>query len=251
MAAELDAVNADRLLRALAAARGWIERGTSGYRIAAWDGPRKYGGIDARWIAEGLRQGWLAPGQMEGRTVLLLTAAGKRQAHGADVESESESGKQVLETKLVGVAGGEAVYATVNVAESPLAWLRSRAGGLALTRAEFDAGERLRDDYTLAQMSPRVTADWSKPLTDRYSGNSGEAVSHSALAARERVRKALSSVGPGLSDVLLSVCCFLQGLEESEKRLQWPRRSAKLVLKFALQRLAAHYGLARSGGEAA
>jgi hypothetical protein len=243
MAFEAGIVNSDRLIKALAASRGWIVKDMSGYRIVSWDGERRGGAIDGRWIAQCLRHGWLAPGQADGRTVLLLTAQGRRQEQSIDAVSD---GKQVLETKLVGVAEGEAVYATVNVAESPLAWLRSRAGGQALTQIEFEAGERLRDDYTIAGMSPRVTADWSRPLVDRQSGNGRETVSLSALAARDRVNKALASVGPGLSDVLLSVCCFLHGLEESEKRLQWPRRSAKLVLKFALQRLAVHYGLSRS-----
>jgi hypothetical protein len=250
MAFETDIVNPDRLVRALATARGWIARDTGGCRIIAWDGSRRGVAVDGRWIAQALRQGWLAPGQVEGRTVLLLTAEGRRHAQSFDAVAE-DSSKQVLETKLVGVAEGEAVYATVNVAESPLAWLRSRAGGHALTQTEFEAGERLRDDYTIAGMAPRVTADWSRPLVDRQSGNGRETLSLSALAARDRVRKALTSVGPGLSDVLLSVCCFLHGLEESEKRLQWPRRSAKLVLKFALQRLAEHYGLARADSKIA
>jgi hypothetical protein len=243
MAFDADLVSPERLVRALAAARGWIERTPSGYRIASWDRQPRGLAVDGRWIAHALRQAWLAPGQVDGRTVLLLTAAGREQAQ--SFEDAAGDRKQVLETKLVGVADGEALYATVNMAESPLAWLRSRAGGHALTQMEFEAGERLRDDYTIAQLSPRVTADWSRPLVDRYSGNGREAVGITAIAARERVHKALSSAGPGLSDVLISVCCFLHGLEESEKRLQWPRRSAKLVLKFALQRLALHYGMAQ------
>ena len=61
--------------------------------------------------------------------------------------------------------------------------------------------------------------------------------------ARDRVMAALSSLGPGLSDVALRVCCFLEGLEACERRMGWSARSGKVVLKLSLQRLADHYGL--------
>ena len=66
----------------------------------------------------------------------------------------------------------------------------------------------------------------------------------SAHAARARVAAALCAVGPEFENILLDTCCFLLGVEESESRYGWPRRSAKLVLKLALSALARHY----SGG---
>ncbi|MDA0924619.1 MAG: DUF6456 domain-containing protein, partial [Proteobacteria bacterium] len=60
-------------------------------------------------------------------------------------------------------------------------------------------------------------------------------------AARARVSDALDDLGPGLADVVLRVCCFLEGLESAEKRLGWSARSGKIVLKIGLQRLLAHY----------
>ncbi len=52
----------------------------------------------------------------------------------------------------------------LNEAESPLGWLKSRKdrnGSPLLTGQQYEAGERLRADYWFAQMSPRVTANWS------------------------------------------------------------------------------------------
>ena len=59
-----------------------------------------------------------------------------------------------------------------------------------------------------------------------------------------RVAKAMEALGPGLSDIVFRVCCFLEGLETAEKRLGWSARSGKVVLKIALERLAPHYGIA-------
>jgi hypothetical protein len=52
----------------------------------------------------------------------------------------------------------------VNAAETPLGWLRNRKDGDGrplLTEAEYEAGERLREDFTKAGLTARVTADWS------------------------------------------------------------------------------------------
>lgn len=73
----------------------------------------------------------------------------------------------------------------------------------------------------------------------------GPDIKDSIIAARERVRRALSSVGPDLAGVLIDVCCYLKGLEASEKASGWPQRSGKIILQIALRQLARHYGLLR------
>lgn len=140
----------------------------------------------------------------------------------------------------------------VNLAETPLGWLRRRKGsnGKALiSQTQFEAGEKLRADFTSAQMTQRVTADWSVQLDgNRRNANEGLNVSEKALAARQRFYKALDAVGPGLAEPLVDVCCYLSGLEDAERRMGWPQRSGKVVLAIALERLADYYGFNGSSG---
>ena len=100
-----------------------------------------------------------------------------------------------------------------NLAESPVAVLgrrRDKDGKPFLETPLVEAAERLREDFELAQMGPRV-----------------------ALALRD--------LGPGLGDVALRVCCFLEGIEAAERRMGWAARSGKIVLRIALMRLRKHY----------
>lgn len=133
----------------------------------------------------------------------------------------------------------------VNLAESPLTLLarrRDRDGVPFLTEAMVAAGERLREDFELAQLAPRVAQNWERFLTgggDRgqfrdTSGGGGE-------RARDRVAAALRDLGPGLGDMVLRVCCFLEGVEAAEQTLGWSARSGKIVLRIALMRLQRHY----------
>lgn len=133
----------------------------------------------------------------------------------------------------------------IDPAESPLVWLARRTGrdGRPLVDAtRLAAGERLRADFTRAGLTPRVTSRWSE-----VAGTAGpDAFGDMVLAAKQRLSRALSAVGPELSGVLLDVCCFLKGLELVERERCWPARTAKVVLGLALDRLAAHYGLSSS-----
>jgi hypothetical protein len=51
----------------------------------------------------------------------------------------------------------------------------------------------------------------------------------------------MADLGPGLSDVLLRCCCYLEGREAVEKRLGWSARSGKIVLRNASMRFHQHY----------
>jgi len=131
-----------------------------------------------------------------------------------------------------------------DLAESPLLWLYRRKDGQGqrlIGEAMFAAGERLRADFTFGNMTPRVTLNWSAPVEASRKPDGGEP-SENALAARQRVRRALERVGPELSGILIDVCCFLKRLEDVERDRGWPARSAKVILSLALSRLARHYG---------
>lgn len=142
---------------------------------------------------------------------------------------------------------GEIETMRVNLGESPLGWLSRRKGadGKPLISAdEVEAGERLREDFELAQIGPKMGQDWRRFLTPgARSAGAGRTPSEGPMFARERVTKAVEVLGPGLSDAAIRVCCFLEGLEATERRMGWSARSGKVVLKLALQRLVSHYGL--------
>jgi hypothetical protein len=132
-----------------------------------------------------------------------------------------------------------------NAAESPVTFLARRKdkdGRPFLPPDLVAAAERLREDFELAQMGPKVAQNWERFLTagDRGGFSSSDPL-RGPEGARARVAAALRDLGPGLGDTALRVCCFLEGLEATEKRMGWSARSGKIVLRIALQRLARHY----------
>lgn len=128
---------------------------------------------------------------------------------------------------------------TVNAAESPLGWLAAR--GLVDAR-QNEAGERLRADYEMAALGPRVTMRWDvAPIGG--GGSQGLDPTAAQIAAKRRFDAALTALGGGLKDVAWRVICAGEGLPAAEKGLGWPARSGRLVLTLALDRLADHYCL--------
>ncbi len=136
---------------------------------------------------------------------------------------------------------------TINDAESPLTRLRSRAasdGRKWVSDAGFAAGERLRRDFEFGNLRQSVSSNWNLAGgSAKSSANGAKAdLSDNALDARARLEKAIASLGPDLSGVVMDVCCFLKGLETVERDRRWPPRSAKLMLRTGLDLLACHYG---------
>ena len=208
--------------------------------------------VSADLVGDALRRGWIA--HRDGRC--CLTAAGaawvRRQLASGD---QFRAQHQQLVARPLDEPRGPAL---INDAESPLGWLarrKDKSGVALITAAQFDAGERLRADFTFAHMMPRVTASWDPAGGGgRRSGSApgaGCELRDNVVAAKERVKRALRAVGPELSGILVDVCCHLKGLEDVEHRHGWPQRSAKLILQLALTALARHYrSIARANVDA-
>lgn len=145
-------------------------------------------------------------------------------------------------SQRAGGGGRGARSVTVNAAESPLGWLLAR--GLVSQR-QYDAGERLRADWERAQLAPRVTMAWDSAPVARARGGSAAApdLNGAQLDAKRRFNAAVECAGPGLSDILWRVVCAGEGMRDAETALGWPARAGKLVLSFALDRVADYYRL--------
>lgn len=210
--------------------RGRLKPSGDGYRIF---GVRAAKTVLPSSFVDRLRaRGWLS--DEDGG--LALSQAGEIWCRQGDVDPFSAQ-HRVLNTHRIKDERGRECYVVANAAESPLELLRTR--GL-ISAIQFEAGEKLRRDFTIAQLTPRMGVDYSAPVGR---GTHRPDIADTALAARQRFNLAMRAAGPGLSDVLFDVCCYLKGIEESEKDRNWPRSSAKVVLRIALDRLAQHYGM--------
>ena len=142
-------------------------------------------------------------------------------------------------------SGGRTRYTrsvTVNAAESPLGWLLAHGH---VSQRQYDAGERLRSDWERAQLSPRVTMSWDSAPVAHGRGGSAAApdLTGAQIDARRRFDGAVAAAGPGLADILWRVVCAGEGMRDAETALGWPARAGKLVLAFALDRVAGFYAI--------
>lgn len=155
----------------------------------------------------------------------------------------SEQHKEWGERKVIERGAGTPRQLRVNLRESPLSTLgrkKGKDGAPFLSVELMAAGERFREDFELSQIGPRVAQNWDRFLTPRDAGSVGSG-GGGLSSAQERFSAALHALGPGLGDIAMRCCCFLEGLEAAEKRMGWSARSGKIVLRIALQRLSVHY----------
>jgi len=113
------------------------------------------------------------------------------------------------------------------------------------------AASRLMRGFERARLAQRVTMSYDPARIGGPRGHSGQAeLADSAADARKRLAELARSLPRDCWSVLFDVCGFDRGLQEVEAERAWPRRSAKLVLRVALDQLAALYGLDASGSGA-
>ncbi len=207
--------------------------------------PGRFAGIAAESLRRLRAQGLIIEVEPERFTASPAARAWLKRRSNDDRPFRRQHGA-VVETMA---AGDRDRTVLVDLDESPVAALARRPGrnGEPWLSADLaTAAERLRRDFEIGRLQPRVTANWSASVNDgrRTGDGSGlQDLTDMALAARLRVERAMREVGPELSGVLVDICCFLKGLEAVEHERQWPARSAKLVLRMALTCLARHYGL--------
>ncbi len=129
---------------------------------------------------------------------------------------------------------------TVNLAESPLAWLGARK---LISERQLAAGEMLRRDYERAALPQRTTMQWDAPPNGKVARGSQShgATTLAQIDAKARFDGAVAAAGAGLADILWRVVCAGEAVPTAEKALGWPSRSGRLVLLLALDRVADYY----------
>jgi hypothetical protein len=199
-------------------------------------------------VALACRRGWLVPDARAGS--YRIAAAGIDAVRRAKSRASAAKVGPRSSTKPTRKAASRVPGGPQIAHGRSLAWLRQRKdkdGQPLVSEPQFAAGERLSADYWHAQLSPRVTADWSATAggrrVRRSAPGAGVELSDHVVAARTRVYRALAAVGADLAGILVDVCCHEIGLEPAGRARGWPQRAAKVVLQLALTALARHYGL--------
>lgn len=202
------------------------------------------------WIAIRQRQGRLttyaiaATGRAELRRMIEEEDRRRMQRHAAVGFAEAgatfAAPAPVYAPTAEGI--GELRRARCAVSETPVAVLarrRDKDGEVFLHAGLVRASERLREDFELMQVEGQGPANWSGFIAECCRGDA--ATGQVAGTARARVAAAVRDLGPELAELAVRVCCRLEGLELSERRMGWSARSGKVVLRIALQRLRRHY----------
>ncbi len=231
---------ARRVLHRLAGGKRLVACGRGRFAITATGSLRNAIKVERETVEAFAARDWLRGSSADGFT---LSDAGLGWLRRAECEEGDpfQAQHRLTSRRLVVDPHGIEREVEVNDGESPLGWLKRRR---LIDTMQFEAGERLRRDFTLAQLEPRLAVDLSAPVVLGGSGaKSPSDFSDMVMAAKQRFSQAMKAAGPGLSDLLFDVCCHLTRLEGVEQAHGWPQRSAKVVLQIALDRLGEHYGL--------
>jgi hypothetical protein len=247
-APSLSARSQNRLLRALAEPHGFAAFCAGKLVVHSGSGNTLHSGaaFPAAAAAGLISSGAAAWDKLAGERRLVLTSAGQacaRRLSEADQQDAFVNQHRALETGQM-LVNGEAASVSVNLKENPLLWLHRRRGrneAPLIDDAAFAAGERFRAEFERAGLLQRVSTDWSRLGSNTDGGRHAEP-GDMMLCARSRVRAALDAVGPDFSGPLMDLLCFDKGLETIEQERNWPQRSGKLIIRFALAALARHYG---------
>lgn len=185
-----------------------------------------------------------------GRTEInrrMAEAESRRAAHVGDEDADASDGPaELLAPQGARGAGARRSPGT----DAPLQVLarRHRADGEAWLPPELiGAALRFRESWEIARIGGGMTRDWEALLCGRVANAAGGAGRHPSgtptrrLEAEESLAAAIRALGPDLAETVLLGVCEEHGMEDIEKRLTFPARSGKIVLRIALRMLARHY----------
>jgi hypothetical protein len=109
----------------------------------------------------------------------------------------------------------------------------------------LEAARRLEGLVLRASIAPRTTMSYdpTRVGSGRAAGNTVAEASDGANQARHHLGRLAASLPADCWGVVFDVCALGKGLQVVEAERRWPRRSAKLVLRIALEQLAGVLGL--------
>lgn len=214
-----------------------------------------------RALAEAMAlKDWIACAQPGRIARYQISAPGRAALMAMMAQAETQNLRSDMRGELRGLAEAQSPFMTgapidgdadgarrgqrYGAPESPLVALarrRDKDGAPFLSEVQLRAGERLREDFELAQMATGDPLDWDAVLAGAPVPQVARRAPRGSEAARGRVVVALTDLGPGLAQIALRCCCRLEGLETAERDLGWASRSGKVVLRIALTRLHRHY----------
>lgn len=102
------------------------------------------------------------------------------------------------------------------------------------------AAERISLWGRRAQLQPRVTMSYDPTYNASHKSGAGAGadITDMAAHARKQLNDLLKEMPKDCGDMLVDVCVYEKGLQTIEQERRWPRRSAKLVLRIALEQAA-------------
>ncbi|WP_338722911.1 DUF6456 domain-containing protein [Devosia sp. XK-2] len=107
-----------------------------------------------------------------------------------------------------------------------------------------EAARRITRSFARARLRQRVTMSYDPTrIGERGSGNAQADLAAGAEGARQYLSRLAAQLPRDCWGVLCDVCIYDKGLQQIEAERNWPRRSAKLVLRIGLEQLARAFGL--------
>ena len=148
-----------RIMRFLSQGSAKVAEAAAGENVLLDAGDRGTISVAKALLAKMARDGLVK--LQDGR--MTLTGAALASGKRANTETARfQDQHRDLDTAVIDVGAGPDV-AVINWSESPLGQLmrrKTRDGASFLSSAEYEAGERLRADYTRGQIMPRLSANW-------------------------------------------------------------------------------------------